>query len=92
MNRSPANKKALELPPWNDPEKAIFIQAEADGRSVPSVAGWFKMQEALIIELQRILVGQKTPQQAADAAAARMARDHRREQVSHSRTSEGKAP
>jgi multiple sugar transport system substrate-binding protein len=73
MNRSPANKKALELPPWNDPEKAIFIQAEADGRSVPSVAGWFKMQEAVIVELQRILVGQKTPQQAADAAAARIA-------------------
>ena len=32
-----------------------------------------QMQEALIIELQRILVGQKTAQQAADAAAAKMA-------------------
>ncbi|ANY84708.1 hypothetical protein BB934_41905 (plasmid) [Microvirga ossetica] len=72
MNRFPANKKALDLPPWNDPAKAIFKQAEADGRSVPSVAGWFKMQEAIIVELQRILVGQKTPQQAADTAAARI--------------------
>ena len=67
------NRKALDLPPWNDPAKAIFKQAEIDGRSVPSVAGWFKMQEAIIVELQRVLVGQKTPQQAADTAAARMA-------------------
>jgi multiple sugar transport system substrate-binding protein len=73
LNRFPANVKALELPPWNDPAKAIFKDAEAGGRSVPSVAGWFQMQEALIIELQRILVGQKTAQQAADAAAAKMA-------------------
>ena len=85
MNRFPANRKALDLPPWNDPAKAIFKQAEADGRSVPSVAGWFKMQEAIIVELQRILVGQRTPQQAADAAAAPDGRDHRREQVSASR-------
>jgi len=73
MNRFPSNRKALDLPPWNDPAKAIFKQAEIDGRSVPSVAGWFKMQEAIIVELQRILVGQKTPQKAADDAAARMA-------------------
>lgn len=72
MNRFPANKKSLQMPPWNDPAKAIFIQAEADGRSVPSVAGWFQMQEALIIELQRVLVGEKSPQEAADAAAAKM--------------------
>jgi multiple sugar transport system substrate-binding protein len=72
MNRFPANKKALDLPPWNDPAKAIFKEAELGGRSVPSVAGWFQMQEAIIVELQRILVGEKTPQEAADAAAAKM--------------------
>lgn len=72
MNRFPANRKALELPPWNDPAKAIFKEAEAGGRSVPSVAGWFQMQEATILELQKVLVGQSTPQQAADAAAAAM--------------------
>jgi multiple sugar transport system substrate-binding protein len=72
LNRFPANIKALDLPPWNDPAKAIFKTAELDGRSVPSVAGWFQMQEALIVELQRVLVGQQTPQQAADAAAAKM--------------------
>jgi ABC-type glycerol-3-phosphate transport system substrate-binding protein len=31
------------------------------------------MQEATIVELQKILVGQATPQQAADAAAAKIA-------------------
>jgi multiple sugar transport system substrate-binding protein len=74
MNRFPSNRKALDLPPWNDPAKAIFKEAEAGGRSVPSVAGWFQMQDALIVELQKILVGQSTPQQAADAAAAAMAK------------------
>lgn len=74
MNRFPANQKALDLPPWNDPERAIFKRAEAGARAVPSVAGWFQMQEATIVELQRILVGQKTPQQAADDAAAAIAR------------------
>lgn len=73
MNRFPANQKALDLPPWNDPEKVIFKEAEKGGRAMPSVAGWFQMQEATIVELQKILVGQSTPQQAADAAAAKIA-------------------
>lgn len=73
MNRFPANQKALDLPPWNDPEKVIFKEAEKGGRAMPSVAGWFQMQEATIVELQKILVGQATPQQAADAAAAKIA-------------------
>jgi multiple sugar transport system substrate-binding protein len=72
MNRWPANKVALTMPPWNEPDRAIFREAEADGRAVPSVAGWFQMQEAVIVELQRILVGQATPQEAADAAAAKI--------------------
>ncbi|CAH1657761.1 MULTISPECIES: sugar ABC transporter substrate-binding protein [unclassified Chelatococcus] len=74
LNRFPANKKALELPPWNNPAIAIFKEAEQGARSVPSVAGWFQMQEATIVELQKILVGQKSPQQAADSAAATIAR------------------
>jgi multiple sugar transport system substrate-binding protein len=73
MNRTPSNLKAQALPPWNDPAKAIFSEAEKGARSVPSVAGWFQMQEATIVELQKILVGQSTPQQAADAAAAKIA-------------------
>lgn len=74
MNRTPSNQKALDLPPWNDPAKAIFKDAEAGARATPSVAGWFQMQEATILELQKVLVGQSTPQEAADAAAAAIAR------------------
>ncbi|MND06868.1 hypothetical protein D3C83_285100 [compost metagenome] len=60
------------MPPWNDPANAIFSQAERDAKSVPAVAGWFQMQEAVITELQKILVGKATPQVAADAAAAKI--------------------
>jgi multiple sugar transport system substrate-binding protein len=72
MNRWPANMTALTLPPWNDPQYDIFRKAEADARSVPSVAAWFQIQETVIVELQKILVGQRTPQAAADAAAAKI--------------------
>ncbi len=74
MNRWPGNRKALELPPWDDPKYAIFREAEADAKSVPAVAGWFQMQEAVITELQKILVGESTPQEAADAAAEKIAK------------------
>ncbi len=69
MNRWPANKKALLLPPWNDPKYDVFRKAEPDARSVPSVAAWFQIQDTVITDLQKILVGQMSPQQAADTAA-----------------------
>jgi multiple sugar transport system substrate-binding protein len=69
MNRFPSRIDARELPPWNDAKYDIFRAASPDSRSVPSVAGWFQMQTAAISELQQVLVRQKTPQQAADAAA-----------------------
>jgi multiple sugar transport system substrate-binding protein len=72
MNRFPASLTARTLPPWNDPKFDIFKQAEADARAVPSVAGWFQIQTAVITELQKILVGEKTPQQAADDAAGKI--------------------
>lgn len=70
MNRFPASLKARKLPPWNAPKWDIFVEAEPFARSVPAVAGWFEMQTALITNLQKVLVKQLSPQQAADAAAA----------------------
>lgn len=70
MNRFPASIKARKLPPWNDPKWDIFNKADPDGRAVPVVAGWFEMQTAVLTNLQKVLVKQLTPQQAADAAAA----------------------
>lgn len=69
MNRFPARLDARELPPWNDPMYDIFKEASKDTRSVPSVAGWFEIQTAVITELQRVLTGERTAQEAADAAA-----------------------
>jgi multiple sugar transport system substrate-binding protein len=74
MNRFPASVRARRLPPWNDPKWDIFNQADPDGRSVPAVAGWFEMQTAVLTNLQRVLVRQLSPQQAADAAATAMRR------------------
>lgn len=74
MNRFPASLKARKLPPWNEPKWQIFVEAEPDARSVPSVAGWFEMQTAILTNLQKVLVKQMTPQQAADASAAEMKR------------------
>jgi multiple sugar transport system substrate-binding protein len=73
MNRFPANLTSRTLPPWNDPKFDIFREAEADARALPAVAGWFQIQTAVIAELQKILVGQLTPQEAADAAAEQIA-------------------
>ena len=72
MNRWPANRKALLLPPWNDAKYEVFREAEPDARSVPSVAAWFQIQDAVITNLQKILVGQMKPQEAADAAAEKI--------------------
>ena len=69
MNRFPANLSARKLPPWSDPKFNIFIEAEPDARAVPAVAGWFQIQTAVINELQKVLIKQRTPQEAADAAA-----------------------
>ena len=82
MNRWPANLKALaRCRRGTTRSTTIFREAEPDARSVPSVAGWFQIQDAVITELQKILVGQTTPQQAADAAAGEDQADHRRQQV-----------
>lgn len=72
LNRFPASIKARKMPPWNDPKWDIFNKADPDGRAVPVVAGWFEMQTAVLTNLQKVLVKQLTPQQAADAAAAEM--------------------
>jgi len=72
MNRYPSSLKARKLAPWNDPKWDIFTTAAPFSRSVPVVAGWFEMQTAIIAALQKVLVKQATPQQAADEAAAKI--------------------
>jgi multiple sugar transport system substrate-binding protein len=69
MNRTPARLSVYTASPWNDPKYAIFTKALQDARSLPGIANWAGIQTVIITEAQRILVGQLTPQQAADSMA-----------------------
>lgn len=70
MNRMPARISARDVAPWDDPMYDTFKDVTPASKSVPSVASWAQMQTAIIAELQKILTGQATPQQGADAMAA----------------------
>jgi multiple sugar transport system substrate-binding protein len=69
MNRTPARYSVYDSPPWNDPKYSIFTTALKDARSLPAVGNWASIQNVIITEAQKILVGQSTPQPAADAMA-----------------------
>ena len=69
MNRTPARISANAIAPWNDEKYAVFSEALKDSKALPQVASWNEMQTIIITEGQKILVGQKTPQEAADAMA-----------------------
>ena len=69
MNRTPARLSVYSAPPWNDPKFGIFTKALHDARSLPGVGDWFGIQTVIITEAQKILVGQMSPQQAADSMA-----------------------
>jgi len=69
MNRTPARISANAIAPWNDAQYAVFSEALKDSKALPQVANFSEMQNIIITEAQKILVGQKTPQEAADAMA-----------------------
>jgi multiple sugar transport system substrate-binding protein len=69
MNRTPSRLSVYRTAPWNSPKWALFAEALKDARALPSVANWFSIEMVVISEAQKILVGQLTPQQAADAMA-----------------------
>jgi len=69
MNRTPGRLSVYQAPPWNDPKWTPFAEALKDARALPGVADWFSIQTVIITEAQKILVGQLTPQQAAEAMA-----------------------
>ena len=72
MNRTPSRLSVYRTAPWNSPKWALFAEALKDARALPSVANWFSIEMVVINEAQKILVGQLTPQQAADAMAAQI--------------------
>lgn len=71
-NREPARISATNVAPWNTPEYQILFKAAPYQKLLPTVANWSELQNIVITGLQKVLTGNKTPQQAADEMAAQM--------------------
>jgi multiple sugar transport system substrate-binding protein len=63
--REPARKSAMNIPPWNSEEFKPLVVASAYSRLTPIVPQWNDIQNMIITELQKILLGVKTPEQGA---------------------------
>ncbi|WP_170854180.1 ABC transporter substrate-binding protein [Microlunatus flavus] len=72
MPTTPAIIRSNDVAPWNKKQFAVSTAAFADSRSLPQVANWTPMQTAIVTELQKVLVGQKSVQQAADSMAQQL--------------------
>ena len=63
----PSNIAAWAIaPPWNSEMYQAFVVAANNGKTLPAIGGWGEAQRIIITELQNILLGNKTPQQAGD--------------------------
>jgi multiple sugar transport system substrate-binding protein len=51
--------------PWNQPRHQEILKAALKGRLTPKTAKWGEASPLIIKELQKVLLGQKTPEQAA---------------------------
>ena len=66
----PARKSSMALPRFNDPLLKVFSEMLPYGRAVPNVKSWVQISQAYFDGIQRILLGDETPQKAMDGAAA----------------------
>lgn len=66
-NRMPSRKSAREFKPWNDPKYAVFAKSAPMSKAEPRVDNWAQIQTVVITELQKVLIGHQSPQQAAAA-------------------------
>ena len=63
----PSSIAAWDLgPPWNIPMYKQLMISSNNGKLLPSVAGWGEASRIVITELQNVLLGRKTPQQAGN--------------------------
>ena len=65
----PARKSAMNLPRFADPILANFKAMLPYGRRVPPAKNWTQITQAYFDNLQTIMLGDATPQEAMDAAA-----------------------
>jgi maltose-binding protein MalE len=65
----PARTSALAFPRFDDPILDNFKNMLAYGRMLPQHANWLQIVQVYFEYVQRVLLGQATPQQAMDDAA-----------------------
>jgi len=70
--RTPALLASLNMAPWNGPEFTTFNDATKYAKSLPPVASWTQIQNIIITDAQKILVGQFTPAQAGKDMATQI--------------------
>jgi multiple sugar transport system substrate-binding protein len=68
----PPTRTAMQNPKFSAPEFEMFIDMLPYARATPPIPGWPQMTAILQREVQAILLGQKTAQDAMDDAAAAM--------------------
>jgi len=63
--REPSNLNAWAMAePWNTPMFQVIVKASQSTKSLPTIGKWGEAQTIIITELQKVLLGQKTPEQA----------------------------
>lgn len=70
----PARTSAMTLPRFNDPLLTAFRDMLPYARRVPSARRWLEIQQVFFDELQRVLLGEATPQAAMNDAAREIQR------------------
>ena len=71
--RLPAHLEAVDLPEFkNDPVLNVFTEALNKGRALPIIPEWAEMEAVLITEIQKTLMGKKSPRKALNDAAKKV--------------------
>jgi multiple sugar transport system substrate-binding protein len=70
--REPARLSATTTAPWNSEEYQQVFRYAANTKSLPPIPAWSEISNIIITELQRVLQGTKSAQQAADDMAAQV--------------------
>lgn len=70
----PALTAALDLPRFSRPVLKPFADQLALARAQPPIPAWVRMTDVFYQRLQEVLIGDRTPQAAMDAAAAEINR------------------
>jgi maltose-binding protein MalE len=68
--RQPSRISATTVAPWNSEEYKIVFNSAPYSKSLPIISQWAEIQNIIITDLQKVLQGSQTPQQAADHMAS----------------------